>query len=152
MGAWGYGIRKDDFVCDLIGGFEDQLKAGRSVHEASEAITTKFAAAMNDTDDGPLVWIALAEAQWTYGQLEPRVLERVRQDLASGRSLAAWAEERRGLASRRAALERCISRIGRPNRRPKKPKPVLRAPRFQPGDCLSIRLPDGKYRAALVLA
>ena len=31
-------------------------------------------------------------------------------------------------------------------------KTVIRPPKFKPGDCLSIRLPDGRYAAALVLA
>lgn len=31
MGTWGYGIRHDDFVCDVIGAFEDLLKDGKSV-------------------------------------------------------------------------------------------------------------------------
>ena len=37
MGAWGHGIRQDDFVLDIIGDFEDLLKAGKSVREASDA-------------------------------------------------------------------------------------------------------------------
>ena len=153
MGAWGYGIRQDDFVCDAIGVFEDLLKAGKSVREATEAVRSKFTAALKDADDGPLVSIALAEMQWTYGELEPQVLNRVKEDLDSGRSLAAWAEDQRGLSRRRAALEKFISKIGQPNRRPKKlPKPILRAPKFKPGDCLSIRLSNGEYAAALVLA
>jgi hypothetical protein len=153
MGAWGYGIRQDDFVCDVIGVFEDLLKAGKSVHEATEAVRSKFTAEMKDADDGPLFWIALADMQWTYGKLEPQILNRVKEDLDSGRSLAPWTEDQRGLASRRAALEKFISKIGQPNRRPKKPpKIVVRAPKFRPGDCLSIRLSNGQYAAALVLA
>lgn len=153
MGAWGYGIRQDDFVCDVIGVFEDLLKAGKSVPEATEAVRSKFTAEMKGADDGPLFWIALAEMQWTYGELEPQILNRVKEDLDSGRSLALWTDDQRGLAGRRAALEKFISKIGQPNRRLKKPpKIVVRAPKFRPGDCLSIRLSNGQYAAALVLA
>lgn len=153
MGAWGYGIRQDDFVCDVVGVFEDFLKAGKSVREATEAVKTKFAGAMEDADDGPLFCIGLAEMQWTYGELEPQVLSRVKEDLESGRSLVAWAEDKGGLSRRRAALEKFLRKIGQPNPRPKKPpKVVVRAPNFRPGDCLSVRLPDGQYAAALVLA
>jgi hypothetical protein len=153
MGAWGYGIRQDDLVCDVIGVFEDLLKAGKSVCEATEAVRSKFTATMKDADDGPLFLIALADMQWTYGELEPQILNRVKEDLDSGRSLAPWTEDQRGLARRRAALEKFISKIGQPNRRPKKPpKIVLRVPKFRPGDCLSIRLSNGQYSAALVLA
>jgi len=53
MGAWGYGIRQDDLVCDVIGVFEDLLKAGKSVREATEGVKSKFTGAMKDPDDGP---------------------------------------------------------------------------------------------------
>lgn len=120
MGAWGYGVRQDDFVYDVIGVFEDLLKAGKSVREATEAVRSKFAAETNDADDGPLFWIALADVQWTYGELDPQILNRVKEDLDSGRSLAAWTEDRRGLSRRRVALEKFISKIGQSNPRPKK--------------------------------
>jgi hypothetical protein len=91
--------------------------------------------------------------QWTYGELESEVLSRVQGDFDSGRSLDAWREDTRGLLRRRAALEKFISRIAVPNPRAKKPpKVVVRAPKFQPGDCLSIRVANSRYTAALVLS
>lgn len=152
MGAWGYGVRQDDFVLDVIGDFEDLLKAGKSTAEATAAVRSKFAAEMMDADDGPLFWLALADVQWTYGELEPQIRDRVQEDLDSGRSLAAWTEDERGLSRRRVALVKFIGKIGQSNPRPKKlPKVVVRAPKFRPGDCLSIRLSSGQYAAALVL-
>ena len=153
MGAWGYGIRQDDFVLDVVGIFEDLLKAGHSVADATTTVKARFAAAIKDSDDGPLLWLALADVQWTYGELESEVLNRVKGDFDSGRSLDAWREDTRGLLRRRAALEKFISKIAVPNPRPRKsPKTVVRAPKFQPGDCLSIRVANGQYTAALVLA
>lgn len=67
MGAWGHGIRQDDFVCDVNGVFDDLLKAGKSVAEATKEMKSRFSAEIKNTDDGPLFWIALADAQWTYG-------------------------------------------------------------------------------------
>jgi hypothetical protein len=152
MGVWGYGIRQDDLVCDIIGIFEDHLKAGKSIREATEAVKSKFTGAMKDPDDGPLVLIALADMQWTYGEVEPQILNRIREDLASGQSLAAWADDQRGFARRKAALEKFINKIGQPRRRPKRPpKVIFRAPKFKPGDCLSIDLSNGQFAAALVL-
>ena len=54
MGAWGEGIRQDDFVCDVIGIFEDLLKAGKSVADATKTVKSNFAPGMKDSDDGPL--------------------------------------------------------------------------------------------------
>lgn len=153
MGAWGHGILQDDFVCDVIGAFEDLLKGGHSVVDATSAAKSKFAAEIADGDDGPLFWIALADVQWTYGALEPQVLQRVQEDLESGRSLSRWTEDRTALKRRRAALEKFIGKIAAANPRPKKPrKRVIRAPKFRPGECLSVRLENGQYAAALVLA
>ena len=153
MGAWGFGIRHDDFVCDLVGAFEDELKAGRSLAEATSAVSSKFGGAIDDDVEGPLFWIALADVQWTHGQLDPAVLEHARRDFESGRSLLAWNEDPAGLAKRRAVLEQFIRRIGAPNPRPKKPpKFISRPPPFRPGQCLSIRLSTGEFAAAIVLA
>lgn len=152
MGSWGYGVRQDDFVLDVIGAFEDLLKAGRSVSEATAAVKSQFAAETMNADDGPLFWIAVADVQWTYGKLDPQIRDHVREDLDSGRSLAAWTESERGLSRRKAALEKFVSKISEPNPRPRRlPKVVVRAPKFRPGDCLSIRLSSGHYTAALVL-
>ena len=80
-------------------------------------------------------------------------MNRVQGVFDSGRSLDTWREDTRGLLRRRAALEKFISKIAVPNPRGKKsPKTVVRAPKFQPGDCLSIRVADGRFTAALVLA
>ena len=153
VGAWGYGIRQDDFVLDVVGAFEDLLKAGKSVREATEAVTSRFETASADAVDGPLLRIAIADVQWTYGEVDPQIVKHVRQDLASGLSLAIWTDDQRGLLRRTAALERFISKVEQPNPRPRKlPRTVVRTPMFPAGTCLSIRLPNGQYAAALVLA
>lgn len=153
MSAWGHGIREDDFVCDILGEFDDLLKAGKNVKEATHAVTSKFSYVLNDPDDGPLFWIALAEAQWTYGDLDSKVLNHVREDFDACRSLKHWLDNPTGMKKRRAALEKFIIKITTPKLRPKNlPKIVVRAPKFIPGDCLSIRLESGSYAAALVLA
>lgn len=152
MGAWGSGIRQDDFVMDVIGDFEEQLKAGKSIADASKALKKEHAEEMQDDDDGPLFWIALADAQWTYGELDPEVLKRVQEDFESDRGLERWDEGRDGRAKRRAVLAKFIAKISSPKERPKKPrKIVVRAPKFQAGDCLSVQLSNGQYGAALVL-
>jgi hypothetical protein len=153
MGAWGCGIRQDDLVCDVLAAFENHLKQGKSTAAATSGVRKEFADAIGDSDDGPLVWIGLADAQWTYGELDPGVLRRVKEDLDSGRSLSRWHENKGDLSRRTAVLERFIAKIEKPNPKPKKrPKTIVRAPKFQPGDCLSVLLSNGQFGAALVLA
>ena len=152
MGVWGPGTRQNDFALDVIGHFEDLLKAGNNVADVTNTVKAKFANEITDTDDGPLFWIALADVQWTYGGLDPEVFERVHKDLHSGKALDSWREDPRGFARRKATLERFLSKIAVPNPRPKKPRVVVRAPKFQAGDCLSIGMENSQYAAALVLA
>ena len=137
----------------MIGEFEDVLKEGKSLAEATAAVTSRFHAAIDDAEDGPRFWLALADAQWTYGALEPTVFEHVRDDFATGRSLAGWSEDPRGLAQRRAVLEKFIRKLEVPKVRPAKgAKTIVRAPKFAAGECLSIHRFNGEYGAAIVLA
>lgn len=153
MGAWGYGIRQDDFVLDVVGDLEGFLKAGLNVPEATTAVLSQHAATIDDPEDGPLLWIAIADVQWIHGALDPQVFARVKEDIERGRGLDRWRDDSHGLMRRKAALDSFVGKITAPNSRPKKlPKTVVRSPKFMAGDCLSIRLADGQYAAALVLA
>lgn len=153
MGSWGYGIRSDDFVCDVIGDFDDLLKAGKNLAEATKELKSRYSTEIKDPEEASQFWIAIAEAQWTYGNLDAKVYRRVQEDFESGRGLETWAEDERALVRRKEALKKFISKISEPNPRPKKPpKLIVRAPKFAPGDCLSVRLKSGQYAAALVLA
>lgn len=154
MGAWGTGIRQDDTVCDVIGAFEDALKNGADIAGATAVVHQVFAEAILDPDDGPHFWLALADAQWTYGQLDPTVLGKVCDHIRVDVDLSAWKEAtKRDRAKRRAVLDSFLQKINAPNPKPKKyPKRVVRNPRFAAGDCLSIQLPNGHFGAAIVLA
>jgi hypothetical protein len=154
MGAWGYGIRQDDLTCDVIGDFEDALKQGKSIREATRVVKVEYEQVLSDPEQEPLFWIALADVQWTYGQLDPAVLRRIRRDFASGASLMIWeGAPDRGQEKRKKVLERFLAKVEHANPRPKKaPKTVIRPPKFQPGDCLTYPLTNGQYGAALVLA
>jgi len=71
MGTWGSGVGQDDTVADIVGFVVDRLKAGDTMHSATEQALSRYAELMNDDDDGPLLWMALAKVQWKYGPLEP---------------------------------------------------------------------------------
>lgn len=90
MGSWGTGIRDDDFVCDTEAFFQEQLKDGQSVKDASELTQLHFADALDDSDDEPLFWIALADMQLTYGELQTEVLQRVHEIIESDKGMERW--------------------------------------------------------------
>ncbi len=152
MGAWGVGIKQDDTVLDVLGDFDDHLKHGATIREASERVKSDFQT--DDPDDTPLQWLALAYAQWSFGALDDEVLERVRGDITSGAGVWQWEEEgARVLYRRKEVLNRFLKQITTQNPKPRKiPRFVIRKPKFQTGDCLSVKLITGEYGAALVLA
>lgn len=157
MGAWGTGIRQDDLVCDVLDMFQQGLRAGRDVASASTAVLEHFAEVQDDPDEAPLLSIALAEAQWMFGAVEPNLLAKVISDVESDRSVYAWMRaDPRDLAARRRVLAHFVAKISRPNPRPKRwptTRRILRAPKYEPGTCLAVTLPDGLFfAAALVLA
>lgn len=154
MGSWGTGIRQDDFVCDVEGAFREHLKDGKSLSDATESVHKQFAETIDDCDDGPLFWLALADMQWTYGGLDPLVRQRVSEIIESDIGMERWGEPTDKLYQhRKTALAKFHDKISRPNLKPTRPpKRINRKPKFTPGDCLAVQLENGQYGAALVLA
>jgi hypothetical protein len=153
MGTWNFGIKSDDFVLDVMDTFKDYLKQNRSIAEATNLVSKEYASSINDVDDGPLFWIALGELQWTYGELDKKILEKIKDDYANERGLERWAEQSQDdLQKRKKVIEKFIHKLETKNSKPNKiPKIINRPPIYEPGDCLSILLKNNQYGAALVL-
>jgi hypothetical protein len=154
MGAWGFGIRQDDFVSDVEDSFENLLKRGATIAQATDQVRKEYADAAKDPDDGPLFWIAIADVQWKYGELSPDVLKRVKSDFENDAGMAGWGDKsERRFQKRKKALSEFVAKLGSPNPKPRRrPKLVVRKPLFAEGDCLSVKLNNGLYGAAFVLA
>jgi len=153
MGTWGTGITQNDTVSDIVDFIAEQLKAGDSLASATAKAKFQFAELQNDIEEKPLLWIGLAFAQWKYGKVNPDIFNRVRSDFESGQSLVVWKDDLKLLAKRKDVLLKFISKLETPN--PKlssAPKITIRKATFNKGDCLSVKLPDGRYTAAIVLA
>jgi hypothetical protein len=153
MGAWGTGILSDDTIRDVIGDYLDLFDRGNSAEAIRQRILERYAGSLRDADEGPLIWLGIAKAQWDCGHLEPLVLSKSREIVGEGLGLARWAEQgERRLERRKTALKQFLSKLEAPNPRPRKPrKAIKRKPRFQPGDCLAVKLRDGDWGAILVL-
>jgi hypothetical protein len=153
MGAWGTGILSDDTVRDVIDGYFDLFNRGGTAELTRKKLLKDFRETLGDSDEGPLVWVGIAKAQWECGHLEPLVLERIRQIVSDGEGLDRWAEQGQTILQRRkSALIQFLAKLESTNPRPRKPrKATKRRPIFQPGDCLAVRLKDGEWGAILVL-
>ena len=115
MGAWGHAVLDDDFVRDVVGDFKDRLKRGESVDVATAATLAEYGEAAGDPDDGPLLWLALAHCQWTYGSVSADVLGHVTADLDSGMGLGRWSDSSADLAKRRDRLVEFVAKVREPN-------------------------------------
>lgn len=153
MGAWGTGILSDDTVRDIYDSYIDLFNRGDARENIRADILKAHASSLRDPDEGPLVWLAIAKAQWDCGQLETEVLAKVRGIVREGLGLERWAEQgQRLLERRKAALGQFLAKLESVNARPRKPrKSIKRKPLFKPGDCLAVRLPNDVWGAILVL-
>lgn len=153
MGAWGVGITQDDTVLDLIEDFKDSLKKTKNLEITTKLIIDENKDLINDEDEGPLFWIAIAKCQWEYGNLEPNILKQVIEDFEKENGLERWKEEsNKDYIARKKVLLNFIEKIKQVNTKPKKfPKLIIRKPIFSEGDCLSVKVNENFYGAAIVI-
>lgn len=60
MGTWGVEIFDDDFALDIQAEFEKAMDQGLSVKKATQRILYDVQDVLEDEDEGPLVYLALA--------------------------------------------------------------------------------------------
>jgi hypothetical protein len=108
----GSGVLSDDIVRDVYDDYIDLFNRGNLPEVSRQKILQKHADVVADADEGPLIWIGIAKAQWDCGQLEPTVFSKVRQIVDEGLGLARWAEQGdRLLLKRKAALNQFLSKL-----------------------------------------
>jgi hypothetical protein len=154
MGTWGFNVLDDDTARDVYDDYMKHYNVGRGREEIMSRLREQWADTIEEEDERPLFWIAVAKAQWDCGELSAELQERVRQIVERGEGLARWEDEGpKVLAKRKEKLAKFLDAIGEANPKPRKPKkPVKRKPVFKVGDCLAVRLSDGDWGAVLVLA
>lgn len=104
MGTSGTALYEDDTAHDVR--HEDlELLANGSPADATQTIVASWAGALNDTDEGPVFWLALADTQWQHGCLSEEVKAAALEVIDSGSDLRRW-EGSPMLARRRTVLQR----------------------------------------------
>jgi hypothetical protein len=104
MGTWGYGIFDDDTASDLRWEFEDAIAEGLDVSGTTQRVLETLGEAVDDFDDGPTIWLSLAELQMGLGSLQPTVRERALELMEQ--DLERWEESGPDeVAKRKAVLE-----------------------------------------------
>ncbi|MFO0904050.1 MAG: hypothetical protein U0939_13685 [Pirellulales bacterium] len=105
MGTWGGGIYEDDEAQDAREANREILRSGLDDAQATDKFLKEWKAPLKDSDDGPVIWFALADAQWTLGRLDPRVRDAAIRLIDDESSLDRWKEAGdKALAKRRKVL------------------------------------------------
>ena len=154
MGTWGTGILSDDTARDLYDEFWELYGAGTELSEIRRRIEEEYRASLEAMGEGPLIWLALAKAQWECGALDADVLARVERIVTTGEGLERWREAgSKLLAKRQQILTRFLEQLSKPKERPRKRRPPKKHQAvYEAGTCLAVRLPNREWGAAIVLA
>lgn len=131
MGTTGIALFADDYACDVRDAFLYLLRAGWDPADATAALIQEQGAAIDDPDEGPRFWLALAATQWKYGCLDPEALRRAVNAIDTGAGAARWTgaaaiRRRAVLAALRVQLHTEQPRFRRPRRRPQVVVPSVR--------------------------
>lgn len=90
MGAWGTSLYANDTTSDIRADYLDKLKRGKTNEEATQELMDENRDIMGDIEEEPLFWFALADTQWNYGRLIPKVKEKALYFLAQDAELQRW--------------------------------------------------------------
>ena len=111
MGAWGTALFSDDTAADVRDGYRDLIGNGLTGAQATDALVQEWAEAVNDPDEAPVFWLALACTQWQCGRLEPRVRTKALEVIENGANLRKWQEDPKLLKKRKAVLAKLTAQL-----------------------------------------
>lgn len=85
MGTWGTGIFEADIAMDVREDYNTALKYSANDDEALKKFMEEYKNELSDSDDGPVVWLALAKIMWKSGRLndfvKKKAIQAVKDDL-----------------------------------------------------------------------
>lgn len=77
MGTSGSKLFNDDLANDVRGDYLDSLRRGKENLQATDYIIERYMDSLSEEEE-PIFWFALADTQWEYGRLEPRIKEKAK--------------------------------------------------------------------------
>lgn len=164
MGAWGPALFSDDLACDVRDGYREMIEDGADDGVAMAGLIERYAEILEDLDEGPVFWMALAFTQSKVGRLDESVRDRALRAIDLGEGLHLWGEDPRLLGKRKAALEKVRQQLVGPQPARKKLRPPSRhVTDLEPGEVLAfaaagryslfrvVRLNDSRVAVAPIL-
>lgn len=133
MGVWGVGLLQDDVAKDTQHAFDDALARGLTPGQAVDAVLANPPSPLDDTDDWPVIWLALAALLLREGAVRDDVREQATRVIASGAALARWEEAPNAMRmARERVLERLTDLLARGQATPEELRTVME-PEFRRG-------------------
>jgi hypothetical protein len=146
MGAWGAALFSDDTACDVRDSYVDLVGDGLTGPEATKALLREWSASLNNPDESPVFWLALAATQWKCGRLESHVLRQALKAIDSGSDLARWEAGSKDFKKRKAVLEKLRAQLTSPQPAEKHiPKRFRDSTEWQIGDLVAYRMQSGRF-------
>jgi len=153
MGAWGTALYSDDLAADLRSTLRDYFGDGLSAAQAVDRLVEEYASSVNDPDEGPVFWLAIADTSWKLGRLDARARERALEIIDGGQDLARWTDARTSDRRKRAAvLTKLRERLQASPPHPKRiPKRIKAANDWAVGEVIGLRLKSGSWTLMRVI-
>lgn len=106
MGIWGPKLYQSDIADEVRNYYRDQLRRGKSGKDITQELVIQNKSVIQDSDDAPEFWFALADTQWELGRLEDYVKEQALHYLSERGDLLRWTkEDPRNMDKRAKVLE-----------------------------------------------
>jgi hypothetical protein len=155
MGTWGTGISSNDIYEDINYEFFELYNQGMEVSAITEKLIKENKELIDSHEDQNNFWITIAKSQWECKSLEPKVLNRIKDIVESGKDIELWKEldaSTSDLTKRKKVLDSFLEKISTKKKTSRKRKvKKSRNAIFEKGDCLAFKLNDGDYCGVFVL-
>ena len=93
MAAWGTGLYQDDIAEDVRDDYKKYFKEGLNNEEVYNEMLQRYENEINDVQDGPVFWFALADTMWRLGKLTDEVKVKAIQCIDDGKDVECWREQ-----------------------------------------------------------
>ena len=145
MGTWGVGLFQDDVTCDIKEEYLNRLRIGYTNEEATEEVIDYNVDSVEDEEEAPLFWFALADIQWRYGRLLTEVKRIAMEYLKSGEDLERSKINKKLYKKRKFVLEELEEKLNSPMPPERKvSKLYLTKAAWRPGDLLLYKIGNGE--------
>jgi hypothetical protein len=151
MGTWGVAIFSDDLAADLRSDFRDLIGDGLTPSQAVDRLLVDYASSLDDDDETPVFWLALAATQWRLGRVEQRTRKNALRVIESRSDLQRW-DNAKDREKRARVLDDLRGKLLAPPPPPKHvPSRVRSANVWMVGEVIAFRLMSARWTLMRVI-